>query len=291
MPNAVDSLGTLLFGKNAKKVYGRTPIVPTLKTLKEAQTEALAANKSNFADIAAMATDYNRLSQEQLDMLTDLTLGPGVREQFQKNLAAGARGEIPDDVLREVYRTEAERNTGGNAFGGGFLTNKRLRNVIGTSYDLTQRALSSAEQWLASSRAPMLDYFKAFGISTEQQYAANIDQFNRNWLAEKVAAAPDPAYRGVFDSNMALAGMILSAYSGGAGYQGAYKPQQDQQFASAVAPAQSYYMPQSYQSPYAAPYNSNGSYPYSGGGLPQESDTALAFGGGRGGGGLAAMFA
>lgn len=289
---AIDSLKTLVLGTDAEKVYGRKPNVPKLKTAADAQKEALAANQANFADIAKLATQTNTLNQEQLNRLIDMTLGPGVREQFQKNLVSQARGEIPDDVRNAIYRGNAERSASGNAFGGGgFSRNVNARDLGLTSLQITNNALSSAEQWLNAAKAPTFDAMGMFGISTAQQYAANTDQFNRDLLAEKIAAAPDPAARGVFDSNMALAGMILSAYSGGAGYQGTYRGGQDAQPLAQTPAAQSYYMPQTYQAPtYQVPYNSNGMYPGGSGGLG--NDTALASTGRGGGlGGLAGMFA
>jgi hypothetical protein len=51
--------------------------------------------------------------------------------------------------------------------------------------------------------------------------------FQRDLLAAKVKAAPDPIKRGRADQEMALAGMILSAYGGGAGYKGYQSNQGD----------------------------------------------------------------
>lgn len=249
------------FQGSKKKIYGTKPVVPELKTAADAQKEALAANSANFADIAKLATQVNTLNQDQLNALIDKTLGPGVREQFQQNLASQARGEIPQDVRNAIYRGNAERGAATNAFGGGgFSRNVTARDLGLTSLQITNNALSSAEQWLQAAKAPTFDAMGMFGISTQQQYAANQDQFNRNFAAAKIAAAPDPVARGQFDSDMAITGMILGIYGGGAGYQNSYKPQGDQ-----MAPSfnryggdNSMYVPQQFQ---------NYGYNFGGGGL------------------------
>ena len=307
--DAISGLGTLLFGNDASKVFGSKPVVPTLPSLSDAQKTAINANTTSFSDIAKLATATNTLNQDQLNALIDKTLGPGVREQFQQNLASQARGEIPQDVQNAIFRGNAERTAGGNAFGGGgFGRNLNARDLGLTSLQITNNAMSSAESWLSKAQAPMFDATSMF-ITPMQQNAANLDQFNRNLLAAKVAAAPDPAARGVFDSNMALAGMILGVYSGGAGYKGTYDPNAGNSGFTAAngGGGGGMYTPQSFNNgggssmpgtssgsgyaPMGIPENSNGSYQFntSYGGLAGgfQNDSG---GGGGGLGGLAAMF-
>ena len=168
---------------DAKKVYGSKPVIPELPTLESAQKTAVGANAASFADIAKLATGVNAFNQDQLNALIDRTLGPGVRQSIQDNLAAQARGEIPRDVQDAIYRGTAERSAGGNAFGGGgFSRNITARDLGLTSLDITNKALSSAESWLASAKAPTFDVTSMF-ITPMQQSAANTDQFNRNLLA------------------------------------------------------------------------------------------------------------
>ncbi len=227
--NFLSGAGTLFLGSQADKVFGKKPTVPKLPTLTEAQKTAVAGNNANFQDIAKLATSTNQFNQDQLNALIDRTLGPGAREQIQQNLQSQLRGEIPLDVRNAIYRGNAERSAGGNAFGGsesGYRKNLDARDLGLTSLQITNNALSSAEQWLQGAKAPTFDVTSMF-ITPAQQNAANTDQFNRDLLAAKISAAPDPGARGVFDSNMALMGMVLSAYGGGSGgYQGTYRPEQ-----------------------------------------------------------------
>ena len=215
-----------IFG-SAKDLFGSKPVIPTLPTLGEAQKTAISSNQANLGDIAKLATGVNTLNQDQLNLLIDRTLGPGVRQQVQANLASQLKGEIPQDVQSAIYRGVAERSAGSNAFGGGassgFDRNITARDLGLTSLDITNKALSSAESWLSKAQAPAFDATAMF-ISPAQQNAANQDQFNRNLLAAKVAAAPDPATRGSFDAFMSVLGEVLSVYSGGAGYKNTYNP-------------------------------------------------------------------
>lgn len=225
--NALSGAGTLFFGTDADKVFGKKPVIPTLPSLTDAQKTAGEGNSANFGDISKLAASTNAFNQDQLNALIDRTLGPGVRQKIQDNLASQISGEIPKDVQSAIYRGVAERSAGSNAFGGGdsgFSRNVTARDLGLTSLDITDKALSSAEKWMQGAKAPTFDVTSMF-ITPAQQNAANTDQFNRNLLAAKTAAAPDPGARGVFDSNMALMGMILSAYGGGGGgYQGTYRP-------------------------------------------------------------------
>ena len=270
--------------------YGKKPTVPELTPIDVDATQqaTVAGNQASFADIAKLAAGVNTFNQDQLSALIDRTLGPGVRQSIQDNLAAQARGEIPRDVQDAIYRGGAERSTATNAFGGGgFTRNIEARDLGLTSLDITNKALSSAESWLASAKAPTFDVTSMF-ITPMQQSAANTDQFNRNLLAAKTAAAPDPVERGQFDSSMALIGMVLSMYGGGAGYQGTYKPDTPSPGVGGGGNANnSFYLPQNF----GGAYNQGG-----GGGLAGASqDAGVAnpynLGGYKsGGGGLSAFF-
>jgi len=265
--NALSGAGTLFFGSEADKVFGKKPTVPKLPSLTEAQKTAVTANQTNFADIAKLATSTNTFNQDQLNALIDRTLGPGAREQIQQNLSSQLRGEVPEDVRNQIYRSNAERSAGTNAFGGsdsGYRKNIDARDLGLTSLQITNNALSSAEQWLQGAKAPTFDVTSMF-ITPAQQNAANTDQFNRNLLANKIQAAPDPGARGVFDSNMALMGMVLSAYGGGGGgYQGTYRPDQTGLTPQQAPPSGNMYINQGFG---AASGGMTGGFnsPYSGG--------------------------
>jgi hypothetical protein len=91
-----------------------------------------------------------------------------------------------------------------------------------TSLDLQD----SARQWLDYAKAPTFDVTSMF-ITPVQKYADAQNQFNRELLANKIEAAPDPVVRGRFDTTMGLIGMLGGIFSGGPGYQGSYNPEQN----------------------------------------------------------------
>lgn len=203
-------------------LFGKKPKVPQLPTLESAQTGAIGANIASFADIAALATQVDQFNQTQLEQLMERTL-PGGRQQVQEVISSQLRGEIPDDVRRAITRGNAERFAG--AFGGSQFARLKEAEQLGlTSLGIINQGLASAESWLAGAKTPNFDVSSMF-ITPQQKYADTTNQFQRQLMENKIAAAPDPGTRGLFDASMSLTGMILSAYGGGAGYQGTYNPE------------------------------------------------------------------
>lgn len=177
--------------------YGRKPTVPTLTPIdpNATQKETVAGNQANFADIAKLAAGVNTFNQDQLNALIDRVL-PGARQQIQQTLSSQLRGEIPQDVQNAIFRSNAERTATGNAFGGGgFSRNVTARDLGLTSLDITNKALSSAESWLAKATAPTFDVTSMFFTPQQRLAQANLQQqrqFERDVMAAGVAAAPDP---------------------------------------------------------------------------------------------------
>jgi len=191
--------------------YGKKPVVPQLKPIDPNATQAatVAGNQANFADIAALATNVNTFNQDQLDALIDRVLGPGTRAQIQSNLASGLRGELPEDVKNSIYRSRAGKSAAGNAFGsfgpGSFGSNGIFRDIVGSSYDITERALKSAESWLAKASAPQFDVTSMFFTPQQLLAQENLQQqrqYDRDILAAGVKAAPDPDMAAFGEVNM-----------------------------------------------------------------------------------------
>lgn len=214
-------IDTLVFGKGSKKVYGSKPVVPEAPTLENAQKDAVTANIQTFPEAQKLATTVNTFNQEELDRLMDLAL-PGGRDKIQSNISSMLSGKLPDGVSNLVMRTRAERASAGGFAGSEAAANLTARDLGLTSLQLTQEGITSAEKWLSEAAAPKFNVTSMF-ISPTQRYTAASDKFSRDLYSAKVDAAPDPVKRGEFDSTMALLGMILSAYGGGAGYQNTYK--------------------------------------------------------------------
>lgn len=182
---------------NAIGAFGKKPKVPELQAIdpNAVQKDTVAGNQANFADIAALAAGVNTFNQDQLNALIDKTLGVGVRQQIQENLSSQLQGEVPQDVQNALVRFNASRNVGRNAFGGNFNANITARDLGLTSLDITNKALSSTESWLAQARAPMFDVTSMFFTPQQRLAQANLQQdrqYQHDLLKAGIDAAPDP---------------------------------------------------------------------------------------------------
>lgn len=217
-------IGSSLFKgfTGSSKIYGKKPKIPGFPTLEDAQSKAIQANIKTLPEAQALTSSTNTFNQNELNKLLDLAL-PGGREQITGTISSLLKGEVPKDVADFVSRSAAQRAVGGGFAGSQAASNLTTRDLGITSLQATQAGFDSAQQWLAGALAPRFDVTNMF-ISPTQRYAAGVDTWNRDLMAAKVEAAPNPGDRGTFDSTMALVGMVLSAYGGGAGYQNTYKP-------------------------------------------------------------------
>lgn len=214
--------------------YGKKPKVPSLKEISPDATQkaTVAGNIANFADIAKLATQVNTFSQDQLDALIDRVL-PGARQQIQETLSSQLRGKIPQDVQNAIYRSTAERGVAGGFGGSQFGRNVTARDLGLTSLEITNKALSSTESWLAKATAPQFDVTSMF-FTPQQRLAFEQEQqsrqFQRDVMAAGVAAAPDPAMAAIaqgIDSDFARvenAALSFGGMAAGGGLGGAAKP-------------------------------------------------------------------
>lgn len=213
---------------NAIGAFGKKPKAPELKPVdvNATQKATVSGNAANFADIAQLATQVNTFNQDQLNALIDRAL-PGARQQIQENLSSQLRGEIPKDVQSAIFRGIAERTAGGNAFGGGgFTRNVTARDLGLTSLDITNKALSSAESWLAKATAPQFDVTSMFFTPQQRLAQENLQQerqYQNDLLKAGLAAAPDPGTAALgkeidrFFNTAASYGMMAGGAAAGGG--------------------------------------------------------------------------
>lgn len=186
--------GALIGG--AIGAFGKKPKVPTLKEIVvgDVQKDTILDNIASLADVAKLAAGVNTFNQEQITALIDKVL-PGARQQIEKNIGAQLRGEIPEDVLTNLRRSQSERSAGALTQGSQFALGQELSRQLGMSLALTQQGLSSAESWLARASAPQFDVTTMF-FTPQQRLAHEVQQqgvhFNRDMIAAGVKAAPDP---------------------------------------------------------------------------------------------------
>ena len=223
MPQGLEFLNQ--FFENEKDYFGSRLDVPKIPGLADILKGGIAANVAALPDLQKLATSTNLFNQAEITRMLESTtpgLLSGVRSA-STNAASLARGEIPDDVSRAVQSSSAARALGGGYGGSGLSRNLTARDLGLTSLNLTGEGQNRLMNLGTFSRNlfPTFDYTTAF-FSPAQMLDHAYSSFQRDLLQAKSTAAPDPAARGKADQQMALLGMILSAYSGGAGYQGAY---------------------------------------------------------------------
>lgn len=202
------------------ELYGKKPNVPGKIDYEESLKEAIATNKELFPDLV----EFAKLSTDEMANVLERAM-PGYKSMRDSGTAAIAsmvKGEIPADVENLIERQAAERGVSLGYGGSQFGTNQLVRNLGLTSLDLVQKGLDSASRWMGQAQSVAFDFSKGF-LTKDDAIRKSEFNWNRDWLAAQVEAAPDPAVRGAFDSEMAFLGMVLSVYSGGAGYTGQYK--------------------------------------------------------------------
>lgn len=215
---------------------GDKPDVPEFVPIDvtDEQKKATLGNIANLPDIAQLGSETNeQLAKQYLDMLEDLGL-KGLYDQNTKNLESMSRGELPIDVQNLIARNSAEAGVASGTSGSEFNKFGKLRNLGLTSLDLTQKALSSSAQWLASARIPQFDFTSMFQspmqrVQTEQWNKSM--KWNRDWMANQIKALPsneEMAYAQILDYvatwATSAASMGTSSMMGGGGQQQQQQP-------------------------------------------------------------------
>lgn len=208
--------------------YGRRPRVPDFTPtdpLAE-QLSAIRGNLSSFEDASRLGTTVNRFNFGELDRMNEAAI-PGFANILgrQSNiLQSFLRGELPDDVSQQVMRNSAWTSLRGGYGGSEMGRNLTARDLGLTSLDLMNRGMDSSSAWMANTqrlRVPgLFDVTSMFLTPAQRIEVANYNNemlFRRHWLAEQVAAMPDPnmaALAGGFGADLSSAGSLLGQYLG-----------------------------------------------------------------------------
>jgi hypothetical protein len=182
--------------------YGRKPEIPTLPAIDPTQVQqaTIAGNRDALPGAQSLASSVNAFNLDQAIAATRKALefaAPGALGQAQGIVSSQLRGELPADVQASVLRSGAGRALAGGTMGSGFSRNLTLRDLGLTSLGIQQQGIGNF-MTLAGLRpqAPMMDVSSMFFTPQQRLEAAFSErqaQFQRNLLAEQVAAAPDPA--------------------------------------------------------------------------------------------------
>jgi hypothetical protein len=223
------AFGSLNVGKGLfsadKDIYGTKPVVPEFDPY-ASYAKTIASNLKLEPQAQQLATLTNQGNQAALTGLIENQY-PGfgaAQKGVQSNISDEIAGILYPDLVRNIQNQGA---IWGQQSGIG-LNNPQVDYADLRNYGLTGMALKQKGQadfqnytdFLRKDVLPSPMDIRDYSINPA---SANTDEWQRNWLASQIAASPDPAARGQFDSKMAILGMILSAYGGGAGYQGTYR--------------------------------------------------------------------
>lgn len=202
-------LGSVLSGESKPKVPNWNDV-----SLPEEQIKAIAANRAALPGAENLVSDVNRFNQDQIKRMLDTAIPnfDALSAKIQGNISSELNGEIPSDVSDAVQRNAAAKAIGGGYAGTGAHSNLLARDLGLTSLNLTDRGISSAENWINTMDrifAPgMLDVSSMF-ITPMQQFGATMSnretEWGVQWLKNQVSAMPDPF------------GMALGQFIGGIG--------------------------------------------------------------------------
>lgn len=201
---------------SAEDVYGRRPVVPEFPSYSEALKEITKGNLAALPSLTKLGIKsteaYSAMMEKAYPGITNLkTLGTA-------NIASMLSGELPESVQAILKTRSAEYGVGSGTGDSEFAGAKGLRDLGLEQLKYTQAGLDSASRWIAQAQGQTFDFSRMF-LGPQDAIRQAEGRWSRDWLANQVAAAPDPTAKGKMDAEMAWIGMILSVYSGGPGYQ------------------------------------------------------------------------
>lgn len=226
--------GALIGG--ALGAYGRKPEIPRLPGIDPSriQAETIAANKDQLPQLEAIGQQVNQFNlNQQLGMLQQAlnVVAPGQLQKAQGIVNSQLAGEVPADVAMQVQRrSAAQALLGGYGGGSGIGRNLSARDFGLTSMGIQQQGMANFGALASLAPKPQMFDITSMFFTPQQRlqsaFAERSEQFQRNLLAEQVAAAPDPATAALgkeidrFFNTAASYGMAMAGGAGGGGGMG-----------------------------------------------------------------------
>jgi hypothetical protein len=205
-------------------IFGSTPQVPTYtNTLTGSQSQAIASNQAALPAAEALASGVTSFNTQQLTSLLNQQM-PGFSansNQIQQNISSELQGKLPTDVLQNIQSSDAAQALTGGFGGSGLSGNMTAKDLGLTSLQLMSQGQSAEQSWssqIDSMFAPGMGNVSSMFISPEQQFSANQDTWNAQWLANQTAAQPNPIYNGILNMGMQTQSSVLGVYGGGSSY-------------------------------------------------------------------------
>lgn len=191
-----------LIGDKLLNAFGEKPDIPELPRIRpgEVQRRTIQEQQEALPGARELATAVNRFRRQEGARALQSIGGEDVVRTGTQQLASMLRGEIPEDVGRQVEQRSAQRAAAGGFGGSGMQRALTARDLGLTSLNLIQQGINSAGQWLnqalqVSQPGGFFDVSSMFFTPQERLAFEERDRaqrFQRDLLAEQVRAAPDP---------------------------------------------------------------------------------------------------
>jgi len=199
------------------KIFGSKVKVPKFKEI-----DPDAEIQKAFDSIQEQLPEAQRITKNigEADADTAMAvlekIAPGTAENIRlqtRNIQAGLRGELPEDVRNLITDRSASRAQFGGFGGSQFGRNQELRDLGLTSMQRIDTAMGQSAQALQqfSSMVPRMSVSSMFLMPDQKIALAQGErnqQYQRNLAAAQVAAQPDPLIAGIAPTVGKVAGVI-----------------------------------------------------------------------------------
>lgn len=223
MPSFLDSL------------LGSKPVVPNLPVLNlgTEQQKAIDANQAALPGAEKLIGAANQFSIDQINQMLEQAI-PGYKNlvsSVTSTIQSEIAGEIPKQDQAALQNYDAAKALRGGYGGSGAHGDLTARDFGIASMDLTQRGLSSFEQWTreqASLYEPSMINVSSMFITPMQEYQTdneqNVQQFQRQWMQNQINAQP-AMWAQALKEAVQTAISMYSHSSGGIQHAGTYPVQ------------------------------------------------------------------
>lgn len=187
----------------AQKDFGQKVKLPPWERLdpSKIQVDTVTGNTGVLPSAMELGQLVNQYNMDELERMFGMS--QSTFKKISDNIAAQARGEIPDDVQQLLQTNAATKSLYGGFGGTQAARNLTARDFGTTSLAIKQQGLDSASRWLQIARANTFDVTSMF-LKPEQRYGMADNErnlaFKHAYLKAQIEAAPDPAVRGIMDA-------------------------------------------------------------------------------------------
>lgn len=209
-------------------IFGKKPQVAKFKPLNlgTEQKASISGNIGAFPQISQLGDLYQSYLSNQMNEILPgfsdiMKTGASTTQEMLDAATPLLKGEIPQDVIDQIQRSDAYQALSGGYAGSQMGHNLTARDLGLTSLDLMGRGATlagqggnAAQRWASLAKGETLDPASMF-TTPSQQSAFDLEnrilQQQSQQFAYNVAAAPDPALAGISNTISSLVGAYLGA--------------------------------------------------------------------------------